>query len=92
MQMKAKVNGKTKPGFWQPPFYPLPLNLALVKEHGKSIINEFQSEQGKGDMNGNQSTFFPCEPLSSFWGLLYFTHTENVNEHALSLSDMLLGN
>ena len=43
MQIKDKVKEKNKARILAAAFLHVPLNLALVKERGKSIINEFQN-------------------------------------------------
>ena len=56
---------KNKAGVLAAAFLHVPLYLALVKNtESLSIMNSSQSKEG--DMRGNQSQFFPCEPLSSF--------------------------
>lgn len=83
MQIKQKVNEKQSEGFGSS-LLRVPLNLALVKNiESLSIMNSSQSKEG--NMRGNQSAFFPCEPLSSF-GAYCISHTL-FSEHTLSLSD-----
>lgn len=75
---------KNKAGGFGSSLLHVPLYLALVKNtESLSIMNSSQSKEG--DMRGNQSPFFPCEPLSSF-GAYCISH-KLFSEHTLSLSD-----
>lgn len=82
MQIKQKVNEKQSRDFGRSLLH-VPLNLALVKNtESLSIMNSSQSEEG--DMRGNQTPFFPCEPLSIFGA---YCISRLFSERTLSLSD-----
>lgn len=56
---------KNKAGVLAAAVYMFPLIWHWLKNmESLSLMNSSQSKEG--DMNGNQSAFFPCEPQSSF--------------------------